>query len=72
MRLKVSDGDLVVIVLGGEVASFQFTQIRSQFSDWFKKRGLVGVDVVIVGGVDHKGLDIKILSVNDIFDEQVC
>jgi hypothetical protein len=71
MRIKVSDGDLIVLKLGCETTHAQQAAVREIFEKWTKARGLQGVHVVTVVSSNDGEFEIMVLSVNDIFQDHV-
>ena len=70
MRLKVSDGDLIVVYVNAPAER----QVLRDFSDhikrWAEERGLQGVRVIMLGS-ETTNTRIEVLSVNDIFEEHI-
>lgn len=71
MRIKVSDGDLIILKLGGETTHGQQVAVRAIFEKWVQARGLQGVEVITVKCEGEAGFNIVIMSVNDVFEDQV-
>lgn len=69
-KSKITDGDLVFITLEGDVDQQIVSCIRSQMENWLKDKGLSNCKVAIAGGTDIK-VNLNILTVNDIFDNEV-
>lgn len=71
-RLKISDGDLILITLGGDsLTSNNMLVVREHFHKWIKERGLEGCRLLVLSGLNASGVDIKVLSVNNIFEDTV-
>lgn len=70
-RLKISDGDLIVITMGGELTQSHMSIIREKFEQWIGERGLQECRVLVMSGVGEEGISIKVLSVNNIFEDEV-
>jgi hypothetical protein len=71
-RIKVSDGDLIIMTVGGDTStSNALTILREKIEQWADERGLQGCRVLVAGGVGAHGTDIKVLSVNNIFEDVV-
>ncbi len=74
MRLKVSDGDLIILSLSGENVSRDFVdRLRERIQEWLDSRGLTECDT-LVAAVDNKGgnaIGVTVLTVNDVFEDTV-
>lgn len=74
MRLKVCDGDFIVVSLATRLSNEGLQEVQERFANWVSARGLQHVDVTVINGskVDSGGnAAITVLSVNDVFDNQV-
>lgn len=71
MRIKVSDGDLIVLKLSGDATHAQQAALRQIFEKWVIARGLQGVEAITVKCEGEIGFSVIVMSVNDIFEEQV-
>ena len=72
-RIKISDGDMMVVTLGGDDINHQtMVQIRDNFKKWLVSRGLTNVELgVIRSHSNDDGMTITVLSVNDVFEDTV-
>lgn len=70
-RLKITDGDFVVIQAGYGMSAYDAMEIAKHIKEWCVKRGLNDVQVASVPA--HEGTEFKVylLSVNDVFEEMV-
>ena len=75
-RLKVAEGDLVIVNLGSQHAESARERFAKILKKWLTDRGLTAVEVVIIPISNEVQDDsmvprIQILSVNDVFDDAV-
>jgi len=71
MHIKVSDGDLIIVVVPGGMGEKQMRTISDSFSDWVSKRGLQDIMINVYGNTSAIGMDIKVISVNNVFENEV-
>ena len=76
-RLKISDGDMVIVTLHGKVDHKFSRHMVETFEKWINARGLNNVELVMLnsnGGGDDMSketITVKVLSVNDVFEGTV-
>jgi hypothetical protein len=73
-RIKVSEGDCLVCTIAapGGVTQEYLNNVNKRIYDWMMKRGLKDVETVFCGGVGTEiKLTMQLLSVNDIFEQEV-
>lgn len=70
-RIKVSDGDLVVVTVGGELNYEVLGAIARDLNSWFQMRGLHEVRLTVYHVRNSQGMEIKVFSVNDVFEDEV-
>jgi len=69
--LKVSDGDLLVVKIGGpKTSSYSRRQFVDEVKEWVKNRGLHNVQI-LVHETDEDSASISVLTVNDPFENTV-
>jgi hypothetical protein len=69
-KLKITDGDLIVVNLEGEnVPQSHIERVRDKLDKWCKQRGLENVEILIGGGKIK--LSVAALSVNDVFEDEL-
>lgn len=77
MRIKVSDGDLIIVgmptidVSTTQTPRKQMEEICDSIGEWTKTRGLSNVRIMAINGRSTHGITIDVLSVNDCFENQV-
>jgi len=73
-HLKITDGDCLIVTVtmeGGAKQEF-LTGINKGMKAWCAKRGLNDVTILMYGHTGpHLDIDIKILSVNNVFENEV-
>ena len=68
-RLKITDGDLLIVTcIAGSNHEF-VDKINKSFHAWLKDKGLHNVEIIVAGGGKDQ-LDIKVLTVNDVFESE--
>jgi len=68
-KMKVSDGDLLLINLGGnDLTQKHIEFMREKIKRWLLGKGLNNVEIVVTAGA---GITIGQLSVNDVFENEV-
>lgn len=72
MRLKISDGDLVLVSFptGIYKGSDPYKAISDSILTWVKNRGLNNVSITTICGPGTE-LTFQVLSVNDVFEQEV-
>jgi hypothetical protein len=73
-KLKITDGDLVIITVTAEGGTKQdfLAGVEKDIRAWLAKRGLGNVFVRTYGHTGPKlEIDIKVLSVNNVFEDTV-
>jgi hypothetical protein len=71
MRIKVSDGDLLLVEYGGQPTQEHVDALFDDIEMWLKERGLDNVSTTMMAHPEVTGIKISVLSVNDLFEEQV-
>jgi hypothetical protein len=77
MRIKISDGDYILVCLNCQRANNSILdRIETHLKNWIIERGLQGVKLQLVAspdGLQHatQTMTITVLSVNDLFEEHV-
>jgi len=73
MRIKVSDGDLIVVVAAG-MRDYRANELRDKINEWLTERGLQSckLNIICTNNIEETTqLNFTVLSVNDIFQEAV-
>ena len=60
---------MLIVTVGGELSASSIILVRDRFETWINKRGLQEVVVQVFGNVEAKGVEITILTVNNLLDE---
>lgn len=68
MRLKVTDGDLIIMSITDQFDAQLLTQVTDLLKKWVTARDLKNVTYMIVTSTVFS---ITVMSVNDVFEEQV-
>lgn len=69
-KIKVTDGDLIFVTLEGDVDHQFANYLKTQVENWLKDKGFTNCKVVISGG-DGIKINLNILTVNDVFEDEV-
>ena len=69
-RLKVTEGDSILISFTDDISNTEYVDaLRNNIASWLKSRGMRDVKIITVPHADR--FLITILSVNDVFEEQI-
>lgn len=70
VRTRVTDGDLVLVRIPEEWTQATGKQFETTIGQWFKAKGLTNCQVMMVTSND-KHYEFEVLSVNDVFEQEV-
>ncbi len=70
MRVKITDGDLLMVCHSREMTTEAQSKLGQIINSWLQSKDLKNVSAYL-HPVDAKGMSFKVLSVNDIFEEQI-
>lgn len=68
-NLKVTDGDLLIVHMEGDLGQTHIERVREKIKKWVDARGLQNVEILVSGG--KLNLQIAKLTVNDVFEDSV-
>lgn len=67
--LKVTDGDLLLIHMEGDLSQAHIERVREKIKKWVEAKGLSNVEIMVSGG--KLNMQIAKLTVNDVFEDSV-
>lgn len=68
-NLKVTDGDLLIVNMEGDLSQAHIERIREKIKKWVDSRGLQNVEILVSGG--KVNMQVVKFTVNDVFEEEV-
>ncbi len=68
-NLKVTDGDLLLVHMEGDLSQAHIERVREKIRKWIDARGLQNVELIVSGG--KLNMQIAKLTVNDVFEDEV-
>lgn len=68
-NLKVTDGDLLIVNLEGDLSQLHIERIREKLKKWVEARGLQNVEILVSGG--KVNMQIAKFTVNDVFEDEI-
>lgn len=71
-RIKISDGDMLVISAGGgSWSDSSRKKLLDEVGKWLNKRGLHDVEAIMIPNSKSEETTFNVFSVNDIFEDTV-
>ena len=70
MKLKVTDGDFILIEHPQEITQESRSHIAKAIHSWLKSKGLNNVEAMMVSS-DVGGFRFTTLTVNDVFENEI-
>ena len=70
MRHKITDGDLILVQADEAMSEKNFAKLGEIIGNWCRSKGLKNVSANLIPTKGSK-IEVVVLSVNDVFEEEV-